>query len=109
MPGPDTPSAVIQQVVPISITLQGNGTASSFSFKLSDLPAVNSAGKGILINTRAMPISAEGSIAELPNAQVTCNIGAGTGLITCTFQPPLPAEGPSTLNLKLYFESAAII
>ena len=108
MPQPGNPASVIRQVVPLSLTLQGNGTTNTFTFKIPELMAVNSAGKGSILNTRPIPIEGEGAVAEQPENRVTVAIVPGPGLITLTFQDPLPADQPSTVNLKLYFEPATV-
>jgi hypothetical protein len=96
----------IRQVVPVSITLIGDRNATSFAFKLADLLAINHAGKGLLINPRAVPAVVEGAVVEMPDNMVTA-VAASNGMIMVTFDQPLPADVPSTLNMKFYFDSLA--
>jgi hypothetical protein len=94
----------IRQVVPVSITLVGDRSAASFAFKLADVLGINHAGKGLIINPRAIPAMIEGTVIEMPNNVVTAT-AASNGIITVSFHEPLPADVPSTLNMKFYFDS----
>jgi hypothetical protein len=94
----------IQQAVPISITLIGNGIAASYAFKLGDLLGINTAGKGLLINVRAVPVAITGEVVEMPGNAVTAS-SMPNGLTSLNFAEPLPDGVPSTVNLKYYFDS----
>lgn len=100
----------IQQIVPISITLRGNGAATKFAFCLADLPAVNSAGKGIILNPKAIPASVTGAIAERPEDTMAISVaqqGNQAPIINVNFDAPLP-DGIFTLNMTFYFDSKVV-
>jgi hypothetical protein len=99
----------IQQTVPISITLQGNGIASSYAFKLGDVLAINTAGKGLLINPRAIPVGITAEVVEQPDNGVSASAATGTGIVSLNFQDPLPADQPVTVNMKFYFDSLPLL
>jgi hypothetical protein len=98
----------IRQAVPISITLVGNGIATSYAFKLGDVLGVNTAGKGLLINVRAIPTTIEGGVVELPDNKMTASV-TSSGLISLNFAQPLPDSVPSTVNMRFYFDSLPLV
>jgi hypothetical protein len=99
----------IRQAVPISITLEGNGIATAYAFKFAELLAINTAGKGLMINTRAAPSAITAQVVEMPGNTVTASTTTGTGMISLNFAEPLPADVPSTVNMKFYFDSLPLM
>src|SRR5665213_961087 len=93
----------IQQVVPISILLQGDGSTGTFVFNLGDVYQISSGSAVNYGNLGFIPTGIE--VPNPPAPLISATIDSATGIITLTLLAPIPAGVILNFILNLLFNS----